>query len=202
MGRALKKPSVAGKSANLPPVILASVSPRRSELLQRLGLKFQVIQSDAPEIHSEELTASEVSQINAYRKARAVAKKFPDALVIAADTLVCLDTTLFGKPASMAEAHEMLEKLGGRAHQVVTGVCLLNLRSHRQKVFADITEVTFRPLNAGTIQSYLAKINPLDKAGGYAIQEGGDVIVEKISGSYSNVVGLPIERLQKELEAW
>jgi septum formation protein len=190
------------KQANLPPVILASVSPRRAGLLRQMGLEFRVVPSEAPEIHHDQLTAGEISQINAYRKARAVAKKFPDALVLAADTLVYLDTTLFGKPANAGEACRMLAQLQGQTHEVVTGICLLNLRSHRQKIFAETTAVTFRPLDMEKIRDYLSKINPLDKAGAYAIQEEGDLIVEKISGSFSNVVGLPMERLEEELRAW
>jgi septum formation protein len=187
---------------NLPPLILASNSPRRSELLRSLGLAFNVIPSDATEIHTEQLTVTEISQLNAYRKARAVAKKFPDALVLGADTLVALDTTLFGKPSNLEDARSMLQQLQGRTHRVVTGVCLVHLRGHRQKLFADATDVTFRTLDARQIRDYLAQINPLDKAGAYAIQEGGDKIVEAISGSFSNVVGLPVERLRAELALW
>jgi len=86
----------------------------------------------------------------------------------------------------------MLDQWQGRTHQVVTGVCLLQLRSHRQQLFTDTTAVTFRPLDAAKIRDYIGRVNPLDKAGAYAIQEEGDLIVEKISGSYSNVVGLPV----------
>ena len=187
---------------NLPPLILASVSPRRAELLRQLGLPFKVLPSDAAEIHHEQFTARELSRLNACRKARAVAREFPDSLVLAADTLVYLDTTLFGKPADLADACRMLERLQGRTHQVVTGVCLLHLRNHRQKVFAETTDVTFRRLDAVTIRRYLGAVNPLDKAGAYAIQEEGDLIVEKISGSYTNVVGLPLEKLREELARW
>lgn len=187
---------------SLPPLVLASASPRRADLLRELGAEFQVVPSDAPEIHHEQLTAWEVSQINAYRKARAVAKRHPDALVLGADTLVCLDTALFGKPANLEEAYRMLEQLQGQTHHVVTAICLMHLRERRQRVVAETTAVTFRPLDAPKIRRYLNKVNPLDKAGAYAIQEEGDLIIERIAGSYSNVVGLPVERLQAELEAW
>lgn len=187
---------------NLPPLILASNSPRRSDLLRSLGLEFHVVPSDAPEVHTEQLTALEISQLNAYRKARAVAKRFPDALVLGADTIVALETKLLGKPANLEEAHLMLKRLQGRTHRVVTGVCLLHLRGHRQKLFADTTDVTFRPLDVRDIRDYLAAIQPLDKAGAYAIQENGDQVVESISGSFSNVVGLPVERLRAELALW
>ena len=187
---------------NLPPLILASASPRRAELLRQLSVEFKVVPGEVAEVHHEQMTARELSQVNAYRKARAVAKKFPDALVVAADTLVYLETTLFGKPPTLEEAYEMLERLQGRTHQVVTGICLLHLRDHRQTVFAESTAVTFHPLDEVKIRRYLNLVDPLDKAGAYAIQEEGDLIVERIAGSYTNVVGLPMERLGAELAAW
>jgi septum formation protein len=194
--------SMRAAFGDLPPLILASASPRRTELLRQLLQDFQVVASGAPEVRDDQLTARELSQVNAYRKARAVAKRHPDALVLGADTLVSLENALLGKPASLEEACQMLEQLQGRAHEVVTAVCLLHLRNHRQRVFAESTTVTFRPLDAVTIRRYLMRVNPLDKAGAYAIQEEGDLIVEKVAGSYTNVVGLPIERLSAELESW
>lgn len=187
---------------NLPPIILASASPRRAELLRQLGLRFQIIASDAGEFVHEHLSPLELCQLNAHRKARTVAKKFPDALVLAADTLVFLGNEILGKPADLREAQRMLDRLQGRTHQVVTGVVLVHWRLHRERVFAVSTDVRFRALTAGQIQDYLARVNPLDKAGAYAIQEHGDLIVEEISGSYSNVVGLPMERVEAELGAW
>lgn len=186
----------------MPSIILASTSPRRAELLRQLTLNFKVVPSTVTEIHHDQLSVREAAQINAYRKARAVAKKYPDTLVLGADTLVCLETTLFGKPATLEEAYEMLEKLQGRTHQVVTAVCLMLLRNHRQRIFCESTSVTFRPLDAVKIRRYLTRVNPLDKAGGYAIQEEGDQLVESISGSYTNVVGLPLEALAVELQTW
>ena len=96
----------------------------------------------------------------------------------------------------------MLERLQGRTHEVVTAICLIHLRDHRQRTFAETTAVTFRPLEAVDIRRYFDRVDPLDKAGAYAIQESGDLIVERISGSYSNVVGLPLERLREELATW
>ena len=153
-------------------------------------------------MHDDQLTAREISQLNAYRKARTVAKKFPDALVLGADTLVYLSTTLFGKPTDLEDAYRMLKQLSGRTHEVVTAICLLHLRPHRQRLFFDSTAVTFRQLDAVQIRHYLDQVNVLDKAGAYGIQEAGDLIIEKISGSYTNVVGLPVEKLRQELEAW
>jgi septum formation protein len=187
---------------NLPPLILASTSPRRRELLRQLELKFKVVPSDATEVFGGHLSPLELCQLNAHRKARAVAKKNPDALVLGADTLVFLGREIFGKPRDLGEAKQMLAKLQGRTHQVVTGVNLIHLRARREKLFAVSTDVTFPPLTAGQISGYLSKINPLDKAGAYAIQEHGEMIVSEISGSYSNVVGLPLEQLLLELGAW
>ena len=185
-----------------PPLILASASPRRADLLRQIGLTFQVVPSDAPECLSEHLTASELCQVNAHRKARAVAKRYPDAWVIGADTLVYLGTRLFGKPATLEIAAEMLEALAGQTHQVVTGVCLIHLREHREDIFTEITDVRFRALDELEIRRYLNQINPFDKAGAYAIQEHGALIIEEISGSFTNVVGLPLERVQASLSRW
>jgi septum formation protein len=189
-------------AVNLPPLILASASPRRAELLQLLKLKFRVVPSAATEVLDEQLSPFEVCQLNARRKARAVAKKNPDSLVLGADTLVFLDGEIMGKPASRADAERMLTRLQGRTHQVVTGISLIHLRAHRERIFAVSTEVMFHPLDAGQIRDYLAKVNSLDKAGAYAIQEHGDLIISEISGSYSNVVGLPVERLKGEIQSW
>lgn len=187
---------------NLPPLILASASPRRAELLKQLRLEFQIIPGDAAEVFDEQLSPLEVCQLNAHRKSRAIAKKHPDALVLGADTLVFLGEEIMGKPADLAEARRMLAQLQDRTHQVVTGVSLIHLRAHRERIFAASTDVTFHPLTAGQIDTYLSKTNPLDKAGAYAIQEHGDTIVAQISGSFSNVVGLPIEVLKEEILAW
>jgi septum formation protein len=186
----------------LPPLVLASTSPRRSELLRQWGIEFRMVGSDAPEVDHEQLTAIEVSRINAYRKARTVAKKSPDSLVLGADTVVYCDSRLFGKPGDVEEACLMLQSLQGRTHHVVTAICLLHLREHRQRVCSEETAVTFRRLTPPKIRRYLSRVNPLDKAGGYAIQEEGEQIIEKIAGSYTNVVGLPMERLKFELEQW
>ena len=186
----------------LPPLILASASPRRAELLKLLPVKFQVLPGTVAEVAHEHLSPLEICQLNAHRKARAVAKKIPDALVLGADTLVFLDNEILGKPRSLADARRMLARLQGRHHQVVTGVCLMHLRAHRERIFAVSTDVSFHPLDGRQIRDYLARINPLDKAGAYAIQESGEKIISEISGSFSNVVGLPVERLREELHRW
>lgn len=186
----------------LPPLILASASPRRAELLRQLQREFQIVTSDAVEVAHEHLSPLEICELNAHRKARAVAKKIPDALVLGADTLVFLNGEIMGKPRDLADARRMLARLQGHTHQVVTGVSLIHLRRHRERLFAVSTDVMFRRLTAAQIAEYLSKMNPLDKAGAYAIQERGDLIVSEISGSYSNVVGLPVERVGAELAAW
>jgi septum formation protein len=159
-----------------------------------------MVPSAVVEVRREHFSPAELCQLNAYRKARLVAKRFPDSLVVGADTLVCLGSTLLGKPVDQPAAEAMLMQLQGRTHHVITGVCLLHLRAHKQRIFAASTAVTFRPLSLAQIREYFRAVHPLDKAGAYAIQEHGDRIVERIEGSFSNVVGLPLERLEAELK--
>jgi septum formation protein len=187
---------------NAPSIILASKSPRRAELLRQIGLEFQTKSDGSKEILDEQLSPYELCQLNAHRKARSIAKKFPDALVIGADTLVFLEGKVFGKPNDLNEAKEMLAQLQGKTHQVVTGVSLIRQRTHLEKMFAVSTDVKFHSLGEEQIRNYLKKINPLDKAGAYAIQEHGTLIVSEISGSFTNVVGLPLDELRGELNAW
>jgi septum formation protein len=187
---------------NSPALILASASPRRAELLRQIGLTFQVAASNIPEVEGGALSAGEVAQVNAYRKARAVSKKHPDAVTVGMDTVVALNNCLFGKPSTLKEAEQMLLSLQGKQHVVVTGVCMIHLRKHRQKIFFEQTDVTFRKLTREQIRHYHRQTNPLDKAGGYGIQEQGDVLVEAISGSLTNVIGLPLERFEEEWAAF
>lgn len=182
-----------------PRLILASTSPRRKELLSTLGLEFETVASPAEELHDPTISVSQLCQQNALRKAEVVAERFPRAIVIGADTLVAMDGHLFGKPASVAEAEEMLQALQGRTHQVVTGVCLLHKAGGVKETFSAQTEVTFRPLTTAQVRAYLEAVHVLDKAGAYGIQERGEMIVEKICGSYSNVVGLPVEEVAERL---
>ena len=186
----------------LPRIILASASPRRSELLKELGLNFDVIPADADEIAPVHLSPHEICLVNAHRKARVIARENPDALVIGADTIVCLGQQIFGKPPNSTKARRILEALSGKTHEVVTGVCLMEIRARREKLFAVSTTVSFQRLTPGRVREYVKSVNTLDKAGAYAIQEHGDMIIKKINGSHSNVVGLPLERLRKELGDW
>jgi septum formation protein len=187
---------------NAPALILASASPRRAQLLRQLGAAFQIAPTGASEVEENTLSAGETARINAYRKARAASKKYPDAVVLGVDTVVALGATLFGKPATLSEAEKMLLSLQGKTHRVVTAVCLIHLRAHRQRIFFEETAVTFARLTRKQIRSYHAQVNPLDKAGGYGIQEKGEMLVEAIFGSFTNVIGLPLERLAAELIAF
>jgi len=187
---------------NLPPLILASQSPRRADLLRMLGVAFAIVTSEVPEVEHAHLSPREICLLKAWRKAHTVAKQHRDALVLAADTLVFLNHEILGKPADLKEAEEMLMRLSGKTHHVITGACLLHQRTHQQRLFSDSTDVTFQELDQGRIQNYLAKVNPLDKAGAYAIQEHGTELVEALDGSLTNVVGLPLRRLREELEQW
>lgn len=184
---------------NLPPVILASASPRRSELLASMDIEFEVVPSHVEELIDGYDFIPDLCEANARIKAEPIADMHPECLVIAADTMVYLEDTLFGKPTDIDDAHRMLTRLQGRTHQVTTGVSLIYHNEEISKSFSVITNVTFLSLDAGQISEYLAKIDPLDKAGGYAIQEHKQMIAKRVSGSVSNVVGLPVERLKEEL---
>ena len=182
--------------------ILASASPRRSDLLRSLGVEFEVIRSEAVELHDESLNARKLCELNAQRKALEVAERFREAVVLGADTLVTLGSKLYGKPSDLAMAKAMLRALSGRTHEVITGLCLVRHDLREQSVFHDVTRVTFKSLTEAVIESYVSSVSVLDKAGAYGIQERGEMLVERIDGSYSNVVGLPLERLSAELLHW
>lgn len=184
-----------------PRLILASTSPRRLDLMREAGLDFQVVPSEVEEIHDEAAPVADLTKLNAALKAGWVADRHPDAWVIGADTLVAIEGRALGKPADLEEARAMLRSLAGRTHEVGTAVCLIHADGNQRHEFLVRTFVTFRPLDDAGINHYLTLINPLDKAGGYAAQEHGEVIIEKVDGPYSNVVGLPMERLLQELRA-
>ena len=184
---------------NLPPVILASASPRRSQLLASMDIEFEVVPSHVEELIDGYDFIPDLCEANARIKAEPIADMHPECLVIASDTMVYLEDTLFGKPTDIDDAHRMLTRLQGRTHQVTTGVSLIYHNEEISKSFSVITNVTFLSLDTKQISEYLAKIDPLDKAGGYAIQEHKQMIAKRVSGSVSNVVGLPVERLKEEL---
>lgn len=180
-------------------LILASGSPRRRELLTRLGLRFRVVPADVEEIlegDPQELVAA-----NAALKADAVAAQFPDEPILAADTTVALGEIVLNKPEDLEEARNMLLLLSGQTHEVFTGVCLRWAARDIRLDFVERSLVTFLPFEEPVIDQYFAQVNPLDKAGGYAIQDGRELIIDHWEGSLDNIIGLPTERLTEALTA-
>lgn len=179
-------------------IILASQSARRRELMKYLFDDFEVRPSDADETAPEGVSAEEIPEILSVRKALAVAKDCPEALVIGCDTVVVLDGVIFGKPEDEAEAFLMLKTLSGRTHRVVSGVCMSC--EGKTMSFSQVTEVSFYSLSDGDILKYIADCPPLDKAGSYGIQDKGGLFVREIRGDHYNVIGFPVARLKVELE--
>jgi septum formation protein len=177
-----------------PDVVLASASPRRQELLRSAGLAFRTVASTGEETAEATLGLAGLVLANARIKALDVAAQHPESVVIGADTLVWIDGQPLGKPADPDEARRMLGQLAGRVHEVATGVHLVRQEPLRQVEFHEVTRVRFRPLTFEDIEMYLARVEVLDKAGAYALQEEGDLLVESVEGSRSNVIGLPLER--------
>jgi septum formation protein len=173
-------------------IILASQSPRRRYLLARAGVKFSVIPSDFDETFIPVAEPADYVRSLAESKARDVGRRYPECYVIGADTVVVVAGRILGKPQSEAEAREMLQRLSGRRHQVLTGWCICRLAS--ETFFADTvsTEVLFKTLTRREIEWYIRTGEPFDKAGAYAIQGIGTFLVKSINGSYTNVVGLPV----------
>ena len=186
----------------LPPILLASRSPRRVELLRQIVPAFETVPSDAAESGDASLGSRRLCELNAQRKALAVSERFPDRLVIGADPLVFLDGEPLSKPSDLSSARVMLGRLSGRVHEVVTGVCLLLAHANRMHILSEVTRVKFRPLDDGVITTYLERVEVLDKAGAYAAQEHGDLIIEHVEGSLSNVIGLPVEAVRTALARW
>ncbi len=181
-------------------IILASQSPRRKELLRRIVPEFRVVPSNFDETTILEKDPLLFAIAAAAAKARDVGEKYPSALVIAADTVVNLGREILGKPADLAQARQMLEKLSGSRHRVITAVSLFKKDEERLETGYAITRVTFRELTAGQIDAYLETGEYRDKAGSYAVQEIGDTFVERLDGDYDNVVGLPVRCLEKLLD--
>jgi septum formation protein len=180
-------------------IILASNSPRRRELLTQIGLIFTV----APVDVDESVLTGEAPEACASRlaldKAHAAGRRSGEDIVIAADTIVVVDGAVLGKPADAADARRMLERLSGKEHAVITGLAVLDAASGRSIVRTSVTKVVFRDLSQREIDAYVATGEPLDKAGAYGIQERGALLVERIEGCYSNVVGLPLSLLGEML---
>ncbi len=180
-------------------IVLASKSPRRQELLKRLGLEFEVkVLPDVKEDYPVDLPGVEVPQYISREKAAAYQLE-KDELLLTADTVVHLDGRIFGKPHSGEEASEMLHALSGHTHEVITGMTLTTQAF--QRTFASVTKVSFTSLTDEEIAYYIRQYKPFDKAGAYGIQEWiGCVGVERIEGSFYNVMGLPVQRLYQELK--
>lgn len=173
------------------PFVLASASPRRQELLARLGLRFRVVPSPVEEPPVEARPEDGVRR-SAVFKARAVAEREPSSWVLAADTIVVLGGLIFGKPGSREEAARMLRSLSGRSHSVFTAVCLMHFRRGFRYVETVQSRVEFRELSEAEIAAYVRTEEPMDKAGAYGIQGLGGAFVKAVYGSYTNVVGLPL----------
>ncbi len=188
-----------------PVIILSSASPRRKELLDSAGLRFdvRVFPSDGPETGLSPVgTHPAVFALDAARGKAEIAKYHlatTASIVICADTIVSLDDTIFGKPADIADAVSMLSSLSGRHHSVITACTITSYPENRHVEFTEKTLVYFRPLTTAQIDAYVATGEPMDKAGAYGIQGKASAYIEKIEGCYANVVGLPVSRLLAEL---
>lgn len=182
-----------------PPLILASASPRRRRLLLEHGYNFRVAPAEVSEINPNFLSPGEITLFNARAKAHAIARNQPRAVVLGVDTVVAFDGEVLGKPTDMDAAFAMVKRLNGNTHEVYSGVWLRHEGSSRERGFIEITRVHFHRRTDAQLRSYLARIGPLDKAGGYAAQEDRGELIESIEGSFTNVIGLPMEALAKAL---
>jgi septum formation protein len=174
------------------PIVLASISPRRQELLKQVGIRFEVVPSNVSEDFDPAQPPRDVARTLAERKAGSVAMLRPESLIIAADTIVVLDGEILGKPDSTGNAVRMLERLSGRTHLVITGVVLRCIDQRVHEILDVTTEVTFGDISKGMVEKYVATGEPMDKAGAYGAQGMGAMFIKSIRGSYSNVVGLPL----------
>jgi septum formation protein len=176
-------------------IILASASPRRAELLRQLGLPFTVIVSGMAEDEKQETEPCRLAERLALDKARTVAGQVDAGLIIGADTIVCIDNQVLGKPQDRSEAVEMLQLLSGRTHHVLTGLALIERPGDRILTHVESTQVVMRKLSTPEINWYVDSGEPYDKAGGYGIQGKAAVFVDRLDGCYFNVVGLPLAAL-------
>lgn len=179
-------------------IILASASPRRQELLKYIVPEFEILPADIDETPPADIPAEKCAEYLACQKARHIAEKYPDCIIIGSDTVVISENEILGKPADEADAERMLTMLSGKSHKVVTGVCIA--AAGKYDSFSKETAVKFYPLSAEEIRSYIATGEPMDKAGAYGIQGYGSVLVEGIEGDFFNVMGLPVASLKRRLE--
>jgi septum formation protein len=187
------------KAQTAPKIILASASPRRRELLASLGVVFAVIPAEVTEHEAPDADPRVMVAHNAALKADWVAARHPDTIVIGADTTVFIDRTVLNKPRDATEARAMLRLLRGRTHTVFTGLAVRRQRDGLKLDQGVASEVTFKDFDDATLELYLSRVHTLDKAGGYAIQEHGDLIVAGFTGSLTNIVGLPVEEMKQLL---
>ena len=180
-------------------LILASASPRRKELLAQLGLPFEVMPADVTEYEAADADPREMVRHNAALKADWVAARHPDATVVGADTTVFVGRTVLNKPRDAADARAMLRRLSGRSHTVFTGIAVRRACDATKLDLGVASEVTFKAIDEAVIELYLSRVHTLDKAGGYAIQEENELIVEGYTGSLTNIVGLPLDEMKQIL---
>ena len=185
----------------MPSLILASASPRRKELLTKVAKSFEIVVSCVEEIEPPACHWSDAVLLNAIAKAKAVAELRPDDMVLAADTVIELNGRILGKPRDLDDARAMLRLMSGSVHNVSTGVCLVSLKGNVLCSFVDVSVVRFKHLSDNDIELYLSMVHVLDKAGAYAIQENGHIIIESVEGSMDNVMGLPVDRVAEAIAA-
>jgi septum formation protein len=181
-------------------IILASASPRRRELLSKIGLKFSIEKSNIREDLDLKLNPKQLAEMLSYRKACKISKKYSNAVIIAADTLVVLNNKIIGKPKNPKDAAKILNKLSGKAHSVITAFTIIDTKTNKSVTKSVETKVFMKKLTEEEIKYYVNTEEPSDKAGAYAIQGFGGIFIEKIDGDYYNVVGLPLTALIRELK--
>ena len=181
-------------------LVLASESPRRRELLGALGIPFDTETAQVEEL-KQAASPEDVPLANALLKAGAVAERHPEALVIGADTVILFRGEVIGKPRDLADAERLLLSLAGHSHQVVTGLALVCRAAGFRRNWLERSEVVFKPFGHAVVKRYLELVPVLDKAGAYAIQQHGDLLIDRISGDLNNIIGLPLEQLRSELSA-
>lgn len=179
-------------------LLLASESPRRRELLAALGIPFKSLTAPVEELTFSQIPA-EVPLLNARRKAEAVAERHPEALVLGADTVILFQDKIIGKPHDLVEAEQILLTLSGQTHQVLTGIALICRSIDFYHSWQESSEVVFKPFTRDTVKRYLEMVPVLDKAGAYAIQEHGEMLIDRIFGDVNNIIGLPLAQLKQEL---
>lgn len=182
-------------------LILASGSPRRQQILQEAGISFSINTKDTPEDYPQDLPVEEIPSYLAWKKAKPFLTELSDETILTADTIVILAGEVIGKPENEKDACQMLKKLSGNCHTVITGVCIVN--QNKKVIFSEKSKVYFRELSNEEIAHYVNTYKPLDKAGAYGVQDWiGMVAITRIEGSFYNIMGLPIHKVLKELEAF